>query len=339
MPDYVLLTQAAREAVAQACSVCRQVQAALGEVRAIAKDDKSPVTVADFASQAIVAHTLSEALGGGLGGLSLVAEEDSRFLGDDEHRPHLEATLSAVRGVWPECDEAQLLEAIDLGAGESHPAGFWTLDPIDGTKGFLRGQQYAVSLAYVEHGQPVIGVLGCPNLAADFNTPMDEPDDIGSMYFCIRGDGLWEIALDDALGDATQIKRLDHERGQPITVCSSVEKAHSSVSDMDRILAHIGEPSERIRLDSQAKYAVVARGQADAYLRLPTRKDYVERIWDHAGGSLIASEAGCFVTDIFGHALDFAHGRGLEKNTGVVCAPPRVHGLLLGAIEALGIGR
>ena len=60
---------------------------------------------------------------------------------------------------------------------------------------------------------------------------------------------------------------------------------------------------------------------------------------DHAAGALIASEAGCFVTDIFGHALDFSKGRGLEKNKGIVCAPPRVHGQVLGAIKALGIGK
>ncbi|MEM9662703.1 MAG: inositol monophosphatase family protein, partial [Planctomycetota bacterium] len=62
-----------------------------------------------------------------------------------------------------------------------------------------------------------------------------------------------------------------------------------------------------------------------------------ERIWDHAAGALIAAESGCAVTDIFGNQLDFGQGRGLEKNKGIVCAPPRVHGLMIGAIEALGI--
>ena len=94
-----------------------------------------------------------------------------------------------------------------------------------------------------------------------------------------------------------------------------------------------------VRLDSQCKYAVVARGQADAYLRLPTKKGYVERIWDHAAGCCIACESGAFVTDIFGNNLDFSHGRGLEKNKGIVCAPPRVHGLMLRAIKELGIGQ
>jgi 3'(2'), 5'-bisphosphate nucleotidase len=46
----------------------------------------------------------------------------------------------------------------------ARPDRYWTLDPIDGTKGFLRGDQYAIALALVEHGEVVLGVLGCPNL-------------------------------------------------------------------------------------------------------------------------------------------------------------------------------
>ena len=335
MSDYAKQVEAARRAVGDACLIARDVQRSLAEVVSITKDDRSPVTVADFACQAVVGMRLREALGDGV---ILVGEEDSAYLREEEHSLVAEATLAAVKDVWEEATLESMLEAIDVGSGDTHHAGFWTLDPIDGTKGFLRGQQYAISLAYVERGQVVVGVLGSPNLSADFGAPMDTPDEHGCMYFCIRGDGVWEVAADDPMGDATEIKRLDHERGEPISVCASVEKAHSSVSDMDRILEFIGEESEPVKLDSQAKYAVVARGQADAYLRLPTKKDYVERIWDHAAGSLIASEAGCFVTDIHGRALDFSKGRGLEKNKGVVCAPPRVHGLVMRAIEGLGIG-
>ncbi len=72
---------------------------------------------------------------------------------------------------------AALLDAIDLGAdapdSSSRPTerGFWTLDPIDGTKGFIRGQQYAVCLAYIVGSEPVIGVLGCPNLPRSLEAP------------------------------------------------------------------------------------------------------------------------------------------------------------------------
>ncbi|RMH14818.1 MAG: 3'(2'),5'-bisphosphate nucleotidase [Planctomycetota bacterium] len=335
MPDYARMIESAREAVTLASSVCRQVQRSLDQVRAITKDDKSPVTVADFASQAIVAWVLRERLGE----VILVAEEASAFLREDEHAAHLEATLAAVQEVWTDATADDMLEAIDIGAGDIRHHAFWTLDPIDGTKGFLRNQQYAIALGYIEAGIPTMGVMGCPNLPVDMSAPLDEPDPAGCLYYGIRGQGVYEAPCDDARASPTRITRLDHVPGDPILVCASVEKAHTNISDTDRILEHIGEEHDVVRLDSQAKYAVVARGQADAYLRMPTRKGYIERIWDHAAGAMIAAEAGAAVTDIFGHELDFSHGRGLEKNRGVVCAPPRVHGLVIGAIRELGIGQ
>lgn len=324
---------AARLAVSQASIVCRVVQRNLENVRAVTKDDKSPVTVADFASQAVVAHVLTQQLGEEI---ILVGEEESASVREDDTL--LAATLAAVREVWPDADEDSLLKAIDVGRGDTHHSGFWTLDPVDGTKGFLRNQQYAVALAYIERGTPTIGALGCPNLPMDFNADIDTPDDMGCLYLTIRGDGVLEAPALDPNAKPRRITRLDHLKGDPIRVCASVEKAHSNADDTDRILEFIGESSTPIRLDSQAKYAVVARGQADAYLRLPTKKGYIERIWDHAAGALVAAEAGCFITDIKGNTLDFSHGRGLEKNRGIVCAPPRVHALLINAIDQLGIG-
>ncbi len=339
MADYAKLLEVGREAVAAACSVTRQVQDALDQVRSITKDDKSPVTVADYASQAIVGHILSERFGRDV---ILVAEEGSEFLRDEDNALFLEATLAAVKEVWPEADADAMLAAIDVGEGDTHHRGYWTLDPIDGTKGFLRNQQYAIALGYVEGDTPVVGVMGCPNLPVDMSEPLDVPDSKGCMYLAIKGEGVYETSAEDAGAEMIRITRLDHAEDDEISVCASVEKAHSNVSDTDRVLEHIAkthgvEVGEPTRLDSQAKYAVVARGQADAYIRLPTRPGYVERIWDHAAGACIASEAGAFVTDMFGHSLDFSKGRGLERNKGIICAPPRVHGWVIEAIEALGL--
>lgn len=334
MSDYARLLEAATEAVVLAAAVCRDVQQSLEQVKAITKDDKSPVTVADLASQAVVAHTLRLRVGT----RALVGEEESRSLRAPENEAHLAATLAAARRAWPEATEGELLDAIDMGQAPLQGAGFWTLDPVDGTKGFLRGQQYAVSLCYIENGVPTVGVLACPNLPRDFNEPLDVADPHGCLYACIRGQGAWERRCDDMTGPGEKIVRLDHREGEPISVCASVEKEHSNVSDTDRIIAYVGKAGEPARLDSQAKYAVVARGQADAYLRLPTKKDYVEKIWDHAAGALVATEAGALVSDIHGKPLDFTQGRGLSKNSGVVCAAPRVHRLMIEAIAALKIG-
>ncbi|MFI4893988.1 MAG: 3'(2'),5'-bisphosphate nucleotidase [Phycisphaerales bacterium JB058] len=335
MADYAKMLEAARDAVTLSSGVCRQVQSALENVRQITKDDKSPVTVADFASQAVVAKVLTDRLGE----VVLVGEEDSKFLREEGHGAHLEAVVAAVQGVFDDLTADDVLRLIDVGAGDTHHAGFWTLDPIDGTKGFLRGQQYAIALAYVENGEPVVGAMGCPNLPADFSADLNTPDATGCVYVAIKGEGSFEIV---GKTSPTQIRCNDVDEGSPVSVCGSVEKAHSNADDTSRILDYIqqqyGHPTgEPVKIDSQCKYAVTARGQAHAYLRMPTRPGYVERIWDHAAGALVATEAGCFVTDIRGSALDFSHGRGLEKNKGIVCAPPRVHGHVIGAIEALGI--
>ncbi|MCC5823031.1 MAG: 3'(2'),5'-bisphosphate nucleotidase [Phycisphaerales bacterium] len=338
MIDHAKHAEAARHAVVAASHVCRSVQDALDEVRAVTKDDKSPVTVADYASQAVVGYALRERLGD----VVLVAEEASNFLRDEDNGLLLDAVVAAAREVWDDATPESVLEAIDIGAGDTRHRRFWTLDPIDGTKGFLRNQQYAIALGFIEEGVPTIGVMGCPNLPVDQSEPLDERDAHGCLYLAIKGEGIYETRCDNEKAELIRLTRLDHDETDEIVVCGSVEAAHSNQSDTDRILAWIegqglGRVGEPARLDSQCKYAVVARGQADAYLRLPTRKGYVERIWDHAAGACIAGESGAFVTDIHGNALEFDQGRGLEKNRGIVCAPPRVHGLMIRAIEALGI--
>jgi 3'(2'), 5'-bisphosphate nucleotidase len=331
MPDYALLADAALAAVRNAALVCRTVQRSMDSVRAITKDDSSPVTIADYASQAVVAHTLRTQLPGDL---HLVGEETSAYLRNPEHAGALVGAVEAAREVWPDTDEARFLDAVDAGAGEPNPRGFWTLDPIDGTKGFLRGHQYAVCLAYIEHGQVVIGVLGCPNLARDFSVDFDERDPAGSISWCVRGQGVWELPCTPPAHDKpVHIQRLPHA-SPTISYCESVDSSHTYREAVRGVMQSVGASGEPSRLDGQGKYAVVARGQVDAHVRLPRKRPYIERIWDHAPGALIAAEAGCSVTDAAGAALDFAHGRGLEKNIGIVVAPPALHGRIIGEIAA-----
>lgn len=331
--DHQAYARAARDAVAQAATVCRAVQARLDDLRAITKDDKSPVTIADFASQAVVARVLQEHLGTSL---VLVGEEGSGYLRDPEHEAHLAAAIEAARVVWPEATEDDFLDAVDVGDAEpTDDHCYWTLDPIDGTKGFLRGQQYAIALAWLDHGVPTVGAMACPNLPINHDASLEAIDPHGSIYLSVAGEGTLEAPLTDETANATRIVRGDVAEGQPVSACMSVEKAHSSTDDTARVMERVGPSREPARLDSQCKYAVVARGQADVYLRLPTKKGYVERIWDHAAGALVAIEAGCVVSDATGLPLDFTHGKGLERNRGIVCAPPSVHDRVIRAIREL----
>jgi 3'(2'), 5'-bisphosphate nucleotidase len=122
------------------------------------------------------------------------------------------------------------------------------------------------------------------------------------------------------------------------TFCESVEAGHSSQGDAANIAQKLGITKPSVRMDSQAKYGSIARGAGDLYLRLPVRKDYVEKIWDHAAGDLIVREAGGQVTDVVGKRLDFSIGRTLQANKGVIAAPKDVHGKVIEVVkEVLGL--
>lgn len=322
---------AALAGVAEACRVTRHVQSALASIATLTKDDRSPVTVADFAAQAIVARHLFAMEGGAL---NLVGEETGAAL--RENPTLAEAVVSACQVVWPEANLDSVIGAVDLGNHDASADRYWTLDPVDGTKGFLRNGQYAISLALIESGQVVCGALGCPNLSPDPAAPVDQLPATGSLFFATKGEGARMLTAGSDPAEACPV-RVTRGDATGVRMCESVEAGHSKHDDTARILAALGETPSAVRLDSQCKYAVVARGQADVYLRMPTRKDYVERIWDHAAGMLVATEAGAIVTDVRGNALDFGHGAGLEVNRGIVCAHPDFHARLVAAIDTLGL--
>ncbi|MGQ0657344.1 MAG: inositol monophosphatase family protein [Chromatiales bacterium] len=321
--------QVAIAAVQRACAVTRSVQERLESRHALRKADRSPVTIADYAAQAVIARSLLSNLD--MEGCVLVAEENTEMLRAPEHAGLRQELVQTLEPVWPGVGEDDVLAAIDV-AGPPCAEGFWTLDPIDGTRGFLRGGQYAVSLAYVREGRVELGVLGCPNLSADWQRPFDDADPVGLILYAIRGAGCWSVP---AGVRSAAPERLQHTRpaGAGLRICESAESGHSDHTASVRATTALGG-AEIKRLDSQAKYAVVARGQADAYVRIPRGADYAECIWDHAAGMLVATEAGACVTDIQGKNLDFSAGSRLSRNQGILCAGTHWHARLLDALNS-----
>ncbi len=309
-------------AVRAAGRACRAVQADLVTAEAVEKGDRSPVTVADFAAQAIVARRLA----GRFPGIPLVAEEDSDLLRREENAPVLARVLRIVRGDWPEAAEAEVLEAIDRGEAPCDGTGrFFTLDPIDGTKGFLRGDQYAVALALLEEGRVAAGVLACPNLPAPGGGR-------GLVYCAAAGRGTMRLPLDGEGTGGEPVRVSPEADPTRIRFCESVEKAHSHKGRSARVAEALGVTAAPVRIDSQAKYALVASGEAELYLRIPRDDRYREKIWDHAAGSLLVEEAGGRVTDIHGKPLDFRRGRTLAGNRGVVAGNGLLHAPVLAAL-------
>jgi 3'(2'), 5'-bisphosphate nucleotidase len=330
MDGYQKELQTAIAAVRKAARVTQAVQKQITD-DVLEKQDRSPVTIADYASQAVICHALKEAFPGD----SIVGEEDAAELRGGENAGFVDRILEELAAIDVATTADEVCSWIDHGNGKA-ASRFWTLDPIDGTKGFLRGQQYAIALALIVDGELTVAALGCPNLPLD---PSDESAP-GSLFFAVRGAGAFVSSIDDdnlSTTDATRIQTGAAVDWAEARLCESVESGHSSHSRSAQIAESLGITREPVRIDSQAKYAVVARGQADIYLRLPTRKAYQEKIWDHAGGALVVQEAGGTVSDINGKPLDFTQGYELTQNRGVVVSNGPLHDSVVKAVQDAGV--
>lgn len=322
--NYQREKQVAITAVSRAARLCRMVQAEMVKAALLEKQDRSPVTVADFGSQALVCRSLLEAFPND----AIVAEEDSAALRQPENGAMLSAVTGYVQRFYPDADAAGVCRWIDAGNGPVAPR-FWTLDPIDGTKGFLRNNQYAVALALVEQGQVKVAALACPALPLRLD---DSRGPAGSLFVAVRGQGAVMAPLDGNNFEPISVA-LPAEAGKQRFV-ESVESAHGHHALQEAVAQAAGINRPALRMDSQAKYGAVARGDAALYLRLPSPKspDYSEKIWDHAAGSLIVEEAGGTVTDMSGRPLDFGLGRKMVHNRGVVASNRHLHPKVMAAL-------
>lgn len=310
------------EAAAAAGILSGKMQGELA-AESIAKDDRSPVTAADFAVQALIARRLGEAFPGAV----LVGEEAAGVLRGADHAAVLDDVVRYVRQEVADADSDSVCDWIDAGRGD--PGGrFWTVDPIDGTKGFLRGDQFAVALALIESGAVRIAVLGCPRAPCDGAT--------GALYAAVAGGGAWVRGL--AGGDWKRISTSAAADPKQARLLRSAEKAHTNIDRISLFAERLGAEADAIGMDSQAKYGVLASGGGEVMLRLLSSKapDYREKIWDQAAGSLLLVEAGGRVTDLDGAELDFSRGTTLAANRGVLATNGPLHEAALAALRAMG---
>ena len=205
----------ALEAVTAASRLCMEVCNRTGPVASVAKADRSPVTAADFGSQAVMSLILMKAYAND----TVVAEEEASIL---RRQPGLmEQVHGLVEGVSGRLAQTQLLDAIDRGTAAPPSTGrFWTMDPIDGTKGFLRQDQFAVALALIEDGQVVLGVLGCPRYR--LGPELFE----GAIFFAVRGAGAYARPLGG--GKAVRMTPAAGKGLSSLRFCESLEPAHAA---------------------------------------------------------------------------------------------------------------
>lgn len=301
----------ARRAVRAACDVCLSA----ARPSAMHKQGAEPVTVADFASQAVLLRAIAEAYPDD----PVMAEEsagDLGALGGVE-------TLAAAAVLAGAPDAMSLLSWIDHRGGAAGEVT-WAIDPIDGTKGFLRGDQFAVAVGLIHEGRSVAGVLGLPRYARGESAGilLWSAPDVGAFVEPLVGGGPEPVGVSS------------HQEAAALRVLGSVEAAHGDPAAVEDLVVRLGIGGGWVRMDSQAKYGAVALGEADVYVRPRNRPDYRERVWDHAAGAAIVTAAGGRVTDLDGNDLDFSTGARLEENRGVLVTNGPLHDEVVAALAA-----
>jgi 3'(2'), 5'-bisphosphate nucleotidase len=280
------------------------------------KSDRSPVTIADFSVQAMVGRLFEEVLPDDI----LVAEEKSDVLRSSEHAQARAMVMQQIRSLLPQAAEEQV---------------FAWLDPLDGTKGFLRSGQFAVSLSLIEDGQVKVGVIGCPVLDDDL-LPGASPT--GELFLALKGKGSWRFPL-NGQEEGTPISVSDTRKPEQMQLLQSYASEHTDFLTIERLVGLWNTTCEPLRIDSQVKYGMLSAGKGDLLLRLlsPQQPDYREKIWDVAPGWLLVQEAGGAVTDLDGTSLDFTAGREMKNNRGIVATNGYLHEFTLQSLKRVGI--
>ena len=305
-------------AVRDAATLCRLVQDNFlsANTKSIGGHSE-PVTIADYGSQAIICRALQQHYPDD----AVVAEESGEqfsALVSAEQRGQILQLLTQV--LRQKVTESALVAWLDFGAGRS-AARTWVIDPIDGTKGFLARRHYAIACGLLLDGQVAEGIVAAPG----YN------DGEGALFYT-RAGSTYRAPL--AAGDGTRVTVSSRQRPEDIIAVQSFERAHASKSRMARARELAGLGGARIlELDSMEKYALVACGDADLYMRLPREGSrYAHKIWDHAAGVALVQAAGGTVTDLDGGPLDFSQGETLP-NPGMIISNGAHHQRVVKAVR------
>jgi 3'(2'), 5'-bisphosphate nucleotidase len=230
-------------------------------VAATTKADKSPVTAADRDSEAIIL----EGLGRVAPGVPVVAEE-----------------------------------AVAAGNAPAIGRTFFLVDPLDGTKAFIRRRrEFTINVALIEDRTPVFGLLYAPAV----------PD----FYVTTGPAEAWGARLPPASEPeslaACRLERLHTRLPDPDALSALVSASHGDAATQ-RFLERY-RVSERRALSSSLKFGLIARGGADIYPRAGRTSE-----WDTAAGHAVLAAAGGAVTTFDGAPL--LYGKPDFRNPGFV---------------------
>jgi len=323
----------AGEVVRRAVEECKSVQASMAteeaslgtgisEAKGAAsvKADETPVTALDFGLQGYVSERLKEAFPG-----------DS-FMGEESLPEDLpDWQVKDAEEIAKRClgRSFEFGEAVDRGVTPpTKDSRVWILDPIDGTKGLITGQQYVVGLCLVDSkGLPLVAAMG---------NPLGAPSDV---MLAVKGRGIRYYTKDEDLKDLSlpetwQARSFDYSK-----LAKSVQGSWGELGSVGQkpgidfppyLLSRpmdqgsplpfgpMAPPSE-VCCGALVKYWAVATGAVAGFIQYQSQL----KSWDHAPGILCVQEAAGTATDAKSQPILF-DDRVVNVDTAVVCCAPNI---------------
>jgi len=172
-------------------------------------------------------------------------------------------------------------EAVGDFSGVDESGHYWLVDPLDGTKEFIkRNGEFTVNIALIEHGRAILGVVYAPVLNV--------------AYLAAEGLGAFKA---EAEQPRVPIRVSEHKQGSSWRVVGSRSHAGESLEGfLNRLGAH-----QLISMGSSLKFCLVAEGSADVYPRMgPTS------LWDTAAAQCVVEQAGGRVIQLTGEPVSYA---------------------------------
>lgn len=176
---------------------------------------------------------------------------------------------------------------------------YWLVDPLDGTKEFLKGTgEFTVNVALVKEGRPILGVVHAPALEKTW----------------VAAEGVARVIEPDRGERTIGVRRVDPDR--PVVVAS---RDHSGPT-VGRFVERLGSGVEFASMGSSLKFCLVAEGRADVYLR-----DGPTMEWDTGAADCIVEAAGGSVVSVAGEdaGRPLRYNKSSLKNPGFLCMGDR----------------
>lgn len=281
--------------------------------------------MADISSQVIINHLLISAFEK----VVIIGEEDSTEISDTlfDKIKNLLSEFEIGREINLQSKEQveKILKSNDF---DESVKRFWTVDPIDGTKGFIRGDQYAICMALIDRETelPLISALGCPNLNFSDGNPDTER---GILMFSIASVGNFVCKLGESIEDLVALPKYPLQKDISKAIfAGAFVSSHTNPLEIDGIKDNFANTIPIVHMDSQCKYGLLALNRAHVYYRRHASRDpcarkdwqcdYIEAIWDNAPGYLFVKEAGGWLTDFAGNDLKFPAEKHFHVVGGIV---------------------